>query len=348
MAKRPDHGIVTTEFGYRVYVRVKGRLYSKRFPPDTAITTMRDWRAATRTDVLRRHKTAPPTNEQTFAADVGLYLQAVSAMPTYDWREDDMLRWVKTLGGTRSRHSITSAEIRSALQQWRLMGRQDGTPLSESACNHRRTALMHFFTVMNGKAGANPVRDIPRFREPDPEPRGVRYAQLRKMFRAMPNSKTKARALVMAHTGLPHSTLMRLEPSAVDYKAKTVTVPRRRKGQGTKTRVLPLTPDAIKAFKMLSKYDGWGPFSRDSLRRSLHRACETAGIPLIRGYDLRHSFGTAVYAASGDIRAVQALLDHSDIALTERYTLGAVDARMRSALRKVATPVTRKRKRRSA
>lgn len=348
MAKRNTAGIARTEFGHRAYVRVRGRLYTKRFPPDATITDMQDWRAATRTDVLRKERAAPTTTGQTFADDVDTYLAAVKSMPTYTWREADMDAWVAALGGERSRLSFASAEIRRVLHDWKIQGRQDGGPLSESACNHRRTALMHFFTVLNGKGGTNPVRDIPRFREPDPQPRGLSFPQLRKMFRAMPESKTKARALIMAFTGLPHSTLMRLTPDAVDYKAKTLTVPRRRKGAGTKTRVLPLSPEAIRAFKLLTKYDGWGTFSRDSLRRSIHRACTAAKVPIIRGYDLRHSFGTAAYKASGDIRAVQALLDHSDVKLTERYTLGAVDARMRSAveaMRKVASGVTSSRKR---
>jgi integrase len=344
-----DIGIQKTLYGYRAYVRVKGRLYAKRFDNTATKSEMRDWRAAKRTDVLRALKQAKDLEPQpgTLADDVQTYLASVRAMPTYAWREKDMEAWVALLGGSRTRASVSAPEIRTALQHWRMMGRKDGKPLSESACNHRRTALMHFYTVMNGKSGTNPVRDIPRFREPDPEPRGVSFAQLHKVFAAMPDTKTKARVLVMALTGLPHSTLMRLTEDSVDWDRKTLMVPRRRKGKGTKTRVLPLTPEAVKAFRMLHSYDGWGAFSRDSLRRSLHRACKAAGVPLMRGYDLRHSFGTAAYLASGDIRAVQGLLDHSDVRTTERYMGGAVDARMQDALesmpqkgRKVAGFVT--------
>ena len=345
MTRRPT-GIQRTTIGHRAYVRVRGVLHTKRFPPDATPTEMQNWRQATRVDVLRS-LARTPRSRGTFGEDVDAYLKSVKTMPSYVDRENDLDAWLAALGSGRSRHTITSAEIRTALQQWRVNGRKDGKPLSESACNHRRSALMHVFTVLNGKAGANPVREVPKFREPDPEPRGVSFAQLRKAFNAMPESKTKARVLIMAYTGLPHATLMRLTPGMVDLRARTVTVPRRRKGQGTKTRVLPLQPEAIKAFRLLDRYDGWGSFSRDSLRRSLRRACATAGIPLIRGYDLRHSFGTAVYAASGDIRAVQALLDHSDVKLTERYTLGAVDERMKaalSAMRKVATPVASRKK----
>jgi integrase len=356
-----EPGIVHTEFGYRAYVRVRGSLYTKRFPKDATKTEMRDWRSGQRTDVLRRHRRDEGAHSApgTFAADVKTYLEGVRAMPTYAWREKEMALWVAAFGD-RPRASITSAEIRAVLARWRTSGkhvivyerdprgrrvrnaltnaytvlREYDAPLSESAVNHRRTALMHFFHVMNGKGGANPVKDIPRLREPDAKPRGLTFAQLRLVFSQMAPSKTKARILVMAHTGLPHATLMRLARADVDYAAKTVLAPRRRKGKGTKTRALPLTRDAVAAFKMLDRYDGWGPFSRDSLRRALALACTKAGVPVIRGYDLRHSFATAVYRASGDIKAVQALLDHSDQKLTDRYTLGAVEDAMRDALTK--------------
>ncbi len=325
-----ERGIVRSDTGWRAFVRVRGTLYSKRFPSDTPITTLRDWRAAKRTDVLRASLHVLPSG--TFANDVDTYLRAVRTMPTYDEREQMMLLWITALGGARTRQSITSAEIRGALQHWRVSGRYDGQPLSESACNHRRTALMHFFSVMNGKSGANPVRDVPRFHEPDPEPRGLTYAKLRKVFATMRESATKARLMIIAYTGLPHATIQRLTRADLDLKAKTVTVPRRRKGAGTKTRIVPLTPEAVKAFKMLDRCEGWGHFSRSSLRKSFHLACRTAKVTVIRPYDLRHSFGTAVYEATGDLGAAQALLDHANIKQTQRYTMRAVADRMRKAL----------------
>jgi integrase len=91
----------------------------------------------------------------------------------------------------------------------------------------------------------------------------------------------------------------------------------------------------------MKKHAAWGPFSRDSLRRSLHRACDSIGVPRIRPYDLRHSIATAVYDLTGDIRAVQSLLDHSDLKMTNRYMQGAVDTRLRAALKTVGKATKR-------
>ena len=51
----------------------------------------------------------------------------------------------------------------------------------------------------------------------------------------------------------------------------------------------------------------------------------------VRPYDLRHSYGTAMYRLTGDEHAVQQLLGHAKIEMTHRYTLGGVDARLRAA-----------------
>ena len=55
----------------------------------------------------------------------------------------------------------------------------------------------------------------------------------------------------------------------------------------------------------------------------------------LRPYDLRHSFGTAVYAATGDLRATQRLLGHASRTTTDRYTLAAVPDRLKSAVGQV-------------
>lgn len=364
MAGRLKTGLHVTDSGFRAFVRVRGQLYTKRFPKDATITEMRDWRASTRTDKLREAVRQSKRRAGTFADDVNTYLAAVRNMPTYKWRQTDLDAWVAEFGA-RKRPSITADEIRAVLQRWRLSGKRlfrpwcnlrtrkaemvevGRGPLSESACNHRRTALMHLWNVLDGKSAPNPLKDVPRLREPDPQPRGVPMATVQRILDAMPDSATKARCLVMAWTGLPHASLMQLTAASVDFTAKTVYVPRRRKGKGTKARVVPLLPQAVRAFKQMVKWDAWGKFSRDSLRRSLALACEKAGVDPIRPYDLRHSFASAAYAAGGDIHAVQALLDHSDVKLTARYALSAIDQRVLNTLhelRKVTRPVTKRKK----
>lgn len=327
-------GIHETPFGYRVYARVEGILYSKRFPKDARLTDMKEWRENTRVfaragALARRAAQTPATG---FRADADRYLAAVKAMPSYQDREHHIEEWADVFGD-RPRASITAAEIQTQLHAWRHAG------LSASSVNHRRTALGHLYRVLDGPAGTNPVRAVPRFSEPAPEPRSLPPAIVRAILKAMPHTVTRARLAVIAATGLPHASLRRLRAEDVDLKGQTMLLPARRKGAGTRPQRVPITPQAVVAFRDLARFDGWGPFDQSSMYKSFRRACRKVekarkvSLAGVNVYSLRHSFGSQVYAATGDIRATQVLLGHSTPTLTARYALGAVDARLQAAIR---------------
>ena len=56
----------------------------------------------------------------------------------------------------------------------------------------------------------------------------------------------------------------------------------------------------------------------------------------VRPYDLRHSYLTMTYLASEDIHATQKMGQHSDPRMTNRYTLAAVDPRLKAAAARLA------------
>ena len=329
MARALPPGIHKHPLGYRVFVRLfngPGGLKSKVFPPGAGLMEMRRWREDQRQQPRRRP--APVTG---FAADAKAYLAAVKGMSSYADRARDILRWVDVFGDT-PRKDITSTDIRTQLARW-------GLTKAASTVNHRRTALMHMYRVLDGPDAANPVRDIPKWREPEPGPRGVSYAVIEAIFSHMPDTKTLARLRVIAYTGIPHASLGRIKPEHVSLEQRSVYVPGRLKGAGTQGRRVPLTDAGVEAFKAFLSHDAFGTFSRHSARKSFVLARNKADgdgcLRSMRVYDLRHSFGTALYAASGDIRATQILMGHASLAMTHRYTLGAVDGRVSEALAKL-------------
>lgn len=324
MPRELPTGVVKTSTGFRAFIRLsQDHLASKRFPPGTPMPAIKQWREAQRVDFRRRTSIVSTAPSEGFAKDAETYLKAVAHMPSFTDRQRDIQWWI-SIFEERPRASIQSHEIAAALAS---------STLSAGSLNHRRSALAHLWTVLDGKAARNPVRDVPKRREPDPEPRGLSYDVIEQIFAVMEESKTKARLMVMAWTGIPPAQLQKI--TKADLDDRSVYVRGRAKGRGTKGRRVRLSPGAVAAFQMFVKWDAFGPFNRKGMWTAFRLACnkvDPARLKGVRPYDLRHSFGTAIYAASGNIRATQILMGHAKADMTHRYTLGADDEQVEKAL----------------
>lgn len=284
-------------------IRVRGRLHTKRFPPIYTVERLKKWRD----DHETRHR--PKKSERgTFADDAARYLYSVRTMSSYSDRQRDIQNWIDVLGD-RPRWELTPEIIRSQLSTWKA------TPLAASTCNHRRTALSHLFTVLDGRNAYNPVREVPPFEEAPALKRGLPMAVVVKVLKKVKGPKTRARLDVLAWTGLRPSELMRLTPALVDTKAGVALVPT---AKGGPPREIPFAL-AVPGWKKMIKADALGEFSVQSMRKSLVLACKKAKVPHFRVYDLRHSFLSALRKSGADLSDVQAVAGHSTIRLTRRY-----------------------------
>ncbi len=335
-------GITRTPLGYRVFVRVNGHLYPKRYPPTTPIKTMVLWREEMRVRVRVGLPTDQPTGE-TFRDDARSYLAAVRGMPTFRWRRDDIDLWIAVFGD-RQRSSIQSHEIRAQLTKWRVT-------YAANTVNHRRSALMHLWTVLDGKSSPNPVKDVPRYRDEsqDDPPRALSPQVIRCLFAKLYPGRQKALLQLMAWTGWPQAQIGRLEPGDVDWRARRVFIRRRQKGKGTAGSWRLLLPRGWAALRIFRRYRAWGPVHTSNARRALRQAAlhvqadttlpahVKAAVEDITPYDLRHSFLTLVALTSGDDRALAEIAGHADRRMIGRYTKAANDPRVTDALSAVTT-----------
>jgi site-specific recombinase XerC len=308
----------------------------KRFPKGTPERTMTRWQETARAELRR----LPTATKGSLLADLeDAYLPAVAGMPTVKERERHLRMWAAQLGERRRRETVTGPEIRAALERWRLAGGAAGT------CNRARTALMHFYSVLDGKAGRNPVRDVATYREPRHPPRDIDYPTFERLLAAMPDrgqglrgvprsevSQTKARLRVIAYTGLPHAQVKAIEPAHIRWAERALYVPGREKGEGTADRWLPLSRAGVAALATFADAKAWGPFSTSAMHSSFQRAAKAIGRPDLRPYDLRHLFGTQVLASSRNRAATRDLLLHTSDVTTARYTSGAISLELRAAI----------------
>jgi integrase len=316
--------------GWQAYVKVHGKTYTRQYPLETPIADMRAWRDTQK----KKHRGAQATPVAFgFEADVTAYLKLpdVAAMPSVTQRAAHLQLWLDALGRDRARVTITPIEIEAVLQTWLLT-------LSPVTVDHRRTALLSFFVKLDGADGANPVRATNKPRLPEPEARDVDYPTIARILDAMPTARSSApgtvrklslaklRATVIAYTGIPPASLLKMVRADLDLPGATFRSPARAKGQGARARILPLTADGLAAFRAFAAADAFGWFSVGALSHSFKRAVRSVPTapPAMRLYDLRHSFGAELYRRTGDLATVARFLGHTPgSTVTARYALGA-------------------------
>ena len=146
--------------------------------------------------------------------------------------------------------------------------------------------------------------------------------------------RDKALAELLYSSGLRLSEVCQLEVQDLDLKERTCRV----LGKGNKTRIVPVGKKAIQAIRDWMIYRSELKASKEtsthaiflnnkgnrisarSIQLRLEKLCLQRGIPSINPHMLRHSFASHVLESSGDLRAVQEMLGHSDIGTTQIYT----------------------------
>ncbi len=138
-------------------------------------------------------------------------------------------------------------------------------------------------------------------------------------------------------TGLRVSELVSLPVAQISALPDTITV----RGKGNKDRLVPISDDAkravaawlpfrdayLKRVKCTSPYlfpssGKLGHFTRNAFLLLIKDVAIKAGLDPkhVSPHVLRHSFATHLLQGGADLRVIQALLGHADIATTEIYT----------------------------
>jgi len=135
-------------------------------------------------------------------------------------------------------------------------------------------------------------------------------------------------------TGLRVSELVNLDIHALNVEEQLVRV----KGKGGKERLVPVAPAALELVSRYmttarAEFDKHGntsaifltrlgrPFTRAGFWKMLKQHAAAGGLPkTLSPHTLRHSFATHLLHGGADLRAIQEMLGHSSLSVTETYT----------------------------
>ena len=353
-------GIYKDQYGYAVVVHFGGEaLPPKRFPLDSTdpnYKTEKELKQFRKDWLLELAVKARDVKvaQTTLAADIKAFLAdmpedvRVGVKRTQRKAGATVLlgHWLKTDLAELPRDEITPIQVREQLQEWRELG------AGEQTCDNRRQELSNIYTAFNGKSGYNPIREVAKYNKTYDDPRGFDVTFLRSVIESMSDrgkatkgekrstvNLAKIRLKVMWACGIPPALLKQVEEENLNLKKKELWVKRRSKGAGAKSRLVPLSDDAVEAFRALIKHNAFGYFDQRGVNKAFKAAVANARVtwkqehpdepfPLpkdITAYDLRHSFLSEVFRRCKNLKTVGHVAIHADGSrVTHRYVQAAV------------------------
>lgn len=211
--------------------------------------------------------------------------------------------------------------------------------LAPSTVARRSAALRRFFgfLVDEGLRSDDPSAALPRPRLERPLPRILDEAEIERMFaaaedKAASNEPKALRNLALLEllygSGLRASELVGLPRGAVRSNQPFLMI----RGKGDKERLAPISGRAAEAVARWTDVappnsiwlfpGGKSHLSRVRLFQLVRTMAADAGIASDRvsPHVLRHAFATHLLSGGADLRVLQSLLGHADIATTQIYT----------------------------
>ncbi len=179
----------------------------------------------------------------------------------------------------------------------------------------------------------NPTEFLEQQKLPKKLPKVLTIEEINKILDEELTTVQRAVMELLYGCGLRVSELAGLKIVDIDERGKYL----RCFGKGAKERLVPLNKNAIKALKnfyperdyIINKYnldtkillvhESGKPFTRQDIYTFIHAQGEKLH-KSISPHTLRHSFATHLLENGADLRVVQELLGHSDVATTQLYT----------------------------
>ncbi len=217
-----------------------------------------------------------------------------------------------------------------------------GTPPASAATIHRKTACLRSFyrhLRREGIRDSDPVANLTAPRRTRRLPKVLTHDEIKRLLAQPagtdpPALRDRALLEVMYACGLRVSETVGLKLGDVDLEDLYV----RARGKGAKERLVPMGRSAAAAVtsylergrphlvgarvepRLFVNFRG-GPLTRQGLYKIIRRHAARAGLAdRMSPHTIRHTFATHLLAGGCDLRSVQEMLGHADVATTQLYT----------------------------
>jgi integrase/recombinase XerD len=218
----------------------------------------------------------------------------------------------------------------------------DGRPAASPATVHRKAACLRSFyrhLRREGVRDSDPTIAISGPRRSQQLPKVLNRNEVHKLLAQPQGSEPtgfRDRALLelMYACGLRASEAIGMDVRDLDFESGVL----RARGKGSRERVVPVGRAALEAVriyldrgrnqllrgrpeaKLFVNFRG-EPLTRQGLYKIVRRHATTAGLAdRMSPHTLRHTFATHLLAGGCDLRSVQEMLGHADVATTQVYT----------------------------
>jgi integrase/recombinase XerD len=254
--------------------------------------------------------------------------EAGSSKHTLAAYRNDLERTAESIGNLAAASSADAARLG---EQW--------ADLAPSTVARRSAALRRFFGFLidDGFRKDDPSDGLPRPRLERPLPRILEKDEVQRMFEAAEDRSASGELIALRNlallellygSGLRASELVSLPRGAVRSGQPFLMI----RGKGSKDRLVPISSRAEAAVAKWSEVapggrpwlfpSGKTHLSRVRLFQIVRAMAADAGIPpeRVSPHVLRHAFATHLLSGGADLRVLQSLLGHADIATTQIYT----------------------------
>lgn len=218
--------------------------------------------------------------------------------------------------------------------------------LSRKTINNRLTILNTCLTTAHEWLDLKSAQPrIKRLRCPPPKTEYLTPEESSSLLAAS-TGMTRELVLTALRTGMRQGELKGLQWDSIDWQSGNLVVRHSRcdhrkvldTPKSNRERHIPLDREVYQALRKRKQHSGYvftdtkgQPFNARGMTKYLTRACAAAGLRRITWHALRHTFASELAIKGVPLHAVQALLGHTTIMTTMRYSHVAPSA-LRSAI----------------